>query len=43
MRLEKEIERQRHCVHELSIGIDSPTLRMVIVKDEETSISMGII
>ena len=41
MRLGKVIERQR--VHELSIGIDSPTLRMVIVKDEETSISMGII
>ncbi len=34
MRLGKEIERQR--VHKLSIEKDPPTLRMVMVTDEET-------
>ena len=36
MRLGKEIERLRQRVHKLSIEKDPPTLRMVIVKDEET-------
>ena len=36
MRLGKEIERLRQPVHKLSIDKDTPTLRMVIVKDEET-------
>ena len=36
MRLGREIERLRQGVHKLSIEKDPPTLRMVIVKDEET-------
>ena len=36
MRLGKEIERLHQRVHKLSIEKDPPTLRMVIVKDEET-------
>ena len=36
MRLGKEIERLRQRVHKLSTEKDPPTLRMVIVKDEET-------
>ncbi len=38
MRLEKEIVRQLQLqrVHKLSIEKDPPTLRMVMVKDEET-------
>ena len=36
MRLRREIERLRQRVHKLSIDKDPPTLRMVIVKDEET-------
>ncbi len=36
MRLGREIERLRKRVHKLSIEQDTPTLRMVIVKDEET-------
>ena len=37
MRLGKEIERLRQRVHKLSIEKDPPTLRMVMVKDEESS------
>ena len=36
MRIGREIERLRQRVHELSIEKDPLTLRMVIVKDEET-------
>ena len=36
MRLGREIERLRQRVHKLSIEKDPPTLRMVMVKDEET-------
>ena len=36
MKLEREIERLHQRVHKLSIEKDPPTLRMVIVKDEET-------
>ena len=36
MRLGKEIERLHQRIHKLSIEKDQPTLRMVIVKDEET-------
>ena len=36
MRLGKEIERLRQRVNKLSIEQDPPTLRMVMVKDEET-------
>ena len=36
MRLGKEIERLRQRVHKLSREKDPPTLRMVIVKDNET-------
>ncbi len=36
MRLGREIERLRQCVHKLSTEKDPPTLHMVIVKDEET-------
>ena len=37
MKLEREIERLRQRVHKLSIEKDPPTLRMVMVKDEESS------
>ena len=36
MRLGREIERLRQRVHKLSIEKDPPTLRMVIVKEDET-------
>ena len=36
MRLGKEIERLRQRVHKLTIEKAPPTLRMVIVKDDET-------
>ena len=36
MRLGREIERLRQRVNKLSIEKAPPTLRMVIVKDEET-------
>ena len=36
MRLGREIERLRQRIHKLSIEKDPTTLRMVIVKDEET-------
>ena len=36
MRLGKEIERLRQRVDKLSIEKDPPTLRMVMVKDEDT-------
>ena len=36
MRIGIEIERLHQRVHKLSIEKDPPTLRMVIVKDEET-------
>ena len=36
MRLGRKIERLRQRVHKISIEKDPPTLRMVIVKDEET-------
>ena len=35
-RLGKEIERLRQSVHKLSIEKAPPTIRMVIVKDDET-------
>ena len=35
MRLGKEIKRLRQRIHKLSIEKDPPTLRMVIVKEEE--------
>ena len=35
MRLGKEIERLRQSVEKLSIEKDPPTLRMVIVKEDE--------
>ena len=41
MRLGKEIERLRQRVHKLSIEKDQPTLRMVLVKDEESSIELS--
>ena len=37
MRLRREIERLRQRVHKLSIEKDPPTLRMVMVTDEESS------
>ena len=37
MRLGKEIERLRQRVHKLSMEKDPPTLRMVMVTDEESS------
>ena len=36
MRLGREIERLRQRVNKLSIEKDPPTLRMMIVKDDET-------
>ena len=44
MRLGKEIERLRQRVDKLSIEKDPPTLRMVLVKDEENlkSYQIGI-
>ena len=36
MRLGREIERLRQRLHKLSIEKDPPTLRMVIVKEDET-------
>ena len=36
MRLGRENERLRQRVHKLSIEKDPPTLRILIVKDEET-------
>ena len=36
MRLRREIECPRQHVHKLSIEKDPPTLRMVMVTDEET-------
>ena len=36
MRLGKEIARLRQRVHKLSIEKDPPTLRMVIIRDDET-------
>ena len=37
MKLGREIERLRQRVHKLSIEKDPPTLRMVMVTDEESS------
>ena len=36
MRLGREIERLRQRVNKLSIQKDPPTLRMVIIRDDET-------
>ena len=41
MRLGKEIERLRQRVDKLSIEKDPPTLRMVIVKDDENPLELS--
>ena len=42
MRLGREIERLRQRVNKLSIEKAPPTLRMVIVKDEETPQELSV-
>ncbi len=42
MRLGREIERLRQRVHKLSIEKDPPTLRIVIIKDDETPQELSV-